>query len=129
MIMAVAEWTPSAVFSRGARSLARPLPVNLSVTNVPGPQQALYLLGSELLEYYGAFPLMEHTGLAISLVSYNGRIFWGFNADRDLLPDLNYFVRYVNASVEELAQTAGVDLKGLLPSARPKEEAPDATTS
>ena len=129
MIMAVAEWTPSALFSRAARVLAGPLPVNLSVSNLPGPQQPLYLFGSEMVEWFGAAPLSEHTGLAISLASYNGRMCWGFSADRDLVPDLVQLVKYVRESLEDLAQAAGVDVKGLPTEVLPAPEATDAAAS
>ncbi len=122
MIMAVAEWTPSALFSRAARALAGPLPVNLSVSNVPGPQQPLYLLGSQMVEWFGAAPLSQHTGLAISLVSYNGRVCWGFSADRDLVPDLVQLVSYVRESLGELAHVAGVEAKGLPAEVFPEPE-------
>ncbi len=123
MIMAVAEWTPSVLFSRAARVLAGPLPVNLSVSNVPGPQQPLYLLGSQMVEWFGAAPLSQHTGLAISLVSYNGRVCWAFSADRDLVPDLIQLVHYVRESLEDLAHAAGIELKGIPPEVLPPAEA------
>ncbi len=129
MIMAVAEWTPSALFSRAARVLAGPLPVNLSVSNVPGPQQPLYLLGSEMVEWFGAAPLSGQMGLAISLVSYNGRICWGFGADRDLVPDLVQLVHYVRESLEDLAHAAGIDVKGLPAEPLPTAEASDTAPS
>ena len=124
----MAEWTPSALFSRGARALARPLPVHLTITNVPGPRQARYLLGAEQLEWYGAFPLMKHTGLGISIVSYNGRMCWSFNADRDLIPDLAYFVKSIGATLAELSAVSGVGIVGLEPDAAPGSDESDRET-
>ncbi len=117
VLSAAVEWTPSLLLSLAGRALARPMPVNLVVTNVPGPQQPVYLLGCEMLAGYGAAPLMAHTGLGISVTSYNGRLFWGFNADRDLLPDLARFTAATAAAFEELARAAGVELKERPPAA------------
>jgi WS/DGAT/MGAT family acyltransferase len=111
VLSAAAEWTPSVLMSLAGRALAPPLSVNLVVTNVPGPQHALYLLGCEMLSGYGAVPLLDHTGLSIAVTSYNGRLCWGFNADRALLPDLRRFVEGTAAAFDELARAAGVDLK------------------
>jgi len=65
---------------------------NLVVTNVPGPRDALYLLGARMAEIYPQVPLFTNQGLGIALFSYDGRLFWGFNADWDTMPDLHEFV-------------------------------------
>jgi diacylglycerol O-acyltransferase / wax synthase len=123
MMMAVAEWTPSVLLSLGARAANGP--INMIVTNVPGPQLPLYLLGAELLESYPQVPLLENTGLGVALFSYNGRLCWGFNADYDLVPDLFVFVRQIQKAFDELARAAGVDLTKQAASAR--EDAPQRT--
>ena len=102
----VAEWTPSTLLSLGARMLTRALPFNLVVTNVPGPQMPLYLLGSRMQENYGHLPLTDYLGLGIVLFSYAGGLTWGFTADWDLIPDLHEFVSAVRAAFEELRTTA-----------------------
>lgn len=104
MMMAVAEWTPSVLLSLGARATRGP--INMIVTNVPGPQIPLYMLGAELLESYPMVPLLENTGLGVALFSYNGRMCWGFNADYDLVPDLSMFVRLIGKSFAELRRAA-----------------------
>jgi WS/DGAT/MGAT family acyltransferase len=106
MMMAAAEWAPQALLSLGARAASGP--INMIVTNVPGPQFPLYSLGARLLELYPLVPLLENTGLGVALFSYDGRLCWGFNADYDLLPDLRIFVRATDASFRELCQVAGV---------------------
>lgn len=77
-------------------------PYNLIVTNVPGPPVPLYLLGARLLAAYPMVPLFENQGLGVALTSYDGRIYWGFNADWDLVPDLHHFANDVETSFEEL---------------------------
>ena len=103
-----AEWTPSTLLSLGARNITRLLPFNLVVTNVPGPQVPMYTLGATLLEIYPHVPLMDHLGLGIALISYDGRLFWGFNADYDLVPDLPAFVQAMREAFEELRALADV---------------------
>ncbi len=106
VLLRAAEWTPSTVMSLGARNLSSLSPFNTVVTNVPGPQQPMYLLGSQLLGVYPHVPLVEGIGLGIALMSYNGTMHWGINADRDLVPDLHQFVLDLEASIDELRELA-----------------------
>jgi diacylglycerol O-acyltransferase / wax synthase len=85
-----------------ARLLAEHVPANLVVTNIPGPQRRQFLLESELGEAFSLVPLAAGQGLGIALYSYNGVMHWGFNADRDLLPDLERFVRAVDIELGQL---------------------------
>jgi hypothetical protein len=43
-------------------------------------------------------------------MTYNGTVFWGFTADYDLVPDLEYFVDLIERSFAELAALAGIDV-------------------
>ncbi|MGH7895299.1 MAG: WS/DGAT/MGAT family O-acyltransferase [Candidatus Binatia bacterium] len=101
-------WTPSTLLSLGSRMALRALPFNIVVTNVPGPQVPLYLLGARMLDNYGHLPLTDYLGLGIVLFSYAGRLCWGFTGDWDLLPDLADFVRATQESFAELCAAAGV---------------------
>ena len=62
---------------------SRALPFNLVVTNVPGPQVPLYMLGAEMHDNYGFIPLMDGLCLGIVLFSYAGSLCWGFTCDWD----------------------------------------------
>ena len=109
----VAEWTPSTLLSLGARMVTRALPFNIVVTNVPGPQVPLYLLGAEMLDNYGQAPLTDYLGIVIVLFSYAGKLCWGFNGDWDLVPDLAEFVAAVDASFRELQAAAKpIEMRG-----------------
>ena len=110
VLMQAAEWTPSTILSLAARNLTRMTPFNTVVTNVPGPQQPMYMLGSRLVEVYPHVPLVDNLGLGIALMSYDGRVFSGFNADYDLVPDLEHFVVLIERSFAELAAAAGVEI-------------------
>jgi WS/DGAT/MGAT family acyltransferase len=113
----VADWTPSTLLSLGARNMTRLLPFNLVVTNVPGPQIPLYMMGAKMVDSFPNVPLADNLGLGIALFSYDGRIYWGFNADYDLVPDLDLFVGFVEESFREIQRAAGIEPKR--PSARP----------
>ncbi len=102
-LTAVGEWTPSTLLSLGAQMLTRALPFNLVVTNVPGPQLPLYLLGARMLDNFGLIPLLDNLCLGVVLFSYDGKLCWGFTGDWDLLPDLHDFVLDIEASFRELA--------------------------
>ena len=106
MLTQVAEWTPSTLLALGARNATRLLPFNMVVTNVPGPQFPMHLFGARMLECYPHVPLTENLGLGIALMSYDGKLFWGLNADYDLVPDLPAFTAALGASFAELLSLA-----------------------
>ncbi len=99
-LMAAAEWMTPGLLARGA-GLAKG-PINMIVTNVPGPQFPLYSVGAKMHGMYPMVPLLDGTGLGVALFSYEGRLCWGFNADSGLVPDLDAFVGDVAASFEEI---------------------------
>lgn len=107
MLMSAAELAPSGFLSLGARLASGP--INAVVTNVPGPQLPLYLLGARMEAIVPQVPLIEGIGLGIALISYDGRVFWGFTGDAELVPDLAALVEYIDASFTALASAAGVE--------------------
>lgn len=109
MMMAVAEWTPASLLSLGSQSSSGP--VNSIVTNVPGPQIPLYLQGARMLACYPQVPLLEGMGLGIALMSYDGKICWGFNANPEVVPDLPDFVELVRQSIARVADAAAVEVR------------------
>lgn len=116
--MKLANWAGPALVALGTRFAARTTPYNLIVTNVPGPQFPLYLLDAPLLQAYPQVPLFENQGLGVALFSYDGRMWWGFNADWDLVPDLRAFAGDVEASFAELRGRSGARAAAHHPGAR-----------
>ncbi len=98
----VAEYAVPGVVGLGVRLLSRLHPYNLIVTNVPGPQVPLYLLGARLLGGFPQVPLFENQGLGIALFSYCGSLGFGFNADREVVPDIDAFAAAVARGFAEL---------------------------
>jgi WS/DGAT/MGAT family acyltransferase len=100
----VLEWTGATLLGLAMRLASQASPFNLVVTNVPGPPTPLYLLGARMLEAYPLVPLFMGQALGIALFSNAGKLFWGFNADWDALPDLRDLIDAVDASFAELQQ-------------------------
>ncbi len=75
---------------------------NLVVTNVPGPQVPLYAGGARMLETYPVVPLADGQGLAVGVTSYDGGLFYGFNADRDALADVDVLAASTGEAFDEL---------------------------
>ncbi|QXU52407.1 wax ester/triacylglycerol synthase family O-acyltransferase [Rhodococcus sp. LW-XY12] len=75
---------------------------NLMITNAPGPQHPLYLTGARLLEIFPVSPLLKNQALSIALTSYDGKIYYGLNADRDAMPDVDVAATLIQESLEEL---------------------------
>jgi WS/DGAT/MGAT family acyltransferase len=93
---------------------------NLLVTNVPGPQFPIYVLGRELLDTYPIAFLPENQSLAVAVMSYNGRMDFGLLGDYDAMPDLEALGDAVKESLEELVEAAG----GRKPKRRRRTTAP-----
>jgi hypothetical protein len=108
LMFSIMDAMPTGMLSLGAQAATGLM--NSIVTNVPGPQFPLYLLGAEMLEMFPQVPLFAGVGLGIALISYNGRVCWGFNADPGLVPDLDAFVELVGDSLENLAAAAHLRL-------------------
>jgi WS/DGAT/MGAT family acyltransferase len=108
-INTIAEWTTSSLLSLAAQAARSS--TNSIVTNVPGPQFPFYLLGAEQLAMYPQAPLLPNMGLAVGLISYNGRVCWGITADLDRVPDLDFFAELVQGSFQRLAKAVGVELR------------------
>ncbi|MBW2268891.1 MAG: wax ester/triacylglycerol synthase family O-acyltransferase [Deltaproteobacteria bacterium] len=102
LIMAMAEWTPTVLLTLASRSASGSAPYNMMVTNVPGPQFPLYLLGAKMEALYSQVPIADCTALGVALVSYDGKLCWGFNADFEIVPDLDAFVRCIENAFAEL---------------------------
>src|SRR6478735_6842902 len=79
---------------------------NVLITNVPGAQKQMYVAGTKLLETYSVPPLLHNQVLAIGVTSYNGMLYFGINADRDAMSDVDVFPTLLGESLEELLEAA-----------------------
>jgi diacylglycerol O-acyltransferase len=79
---------------------------NLLITNVPGAQNQMYVAGTKLLETYAVPPLLHNQVMAIGVTSYNGMLFFGVNADRDAMSDVDMMPSLLRESLDELLEAA-----------------------
>jgi diacylglycerol O-acyltransferase len=103
----LAGFAPPTLHSLGAR-VASGLSkrwFNLVVTNVPGPQQPLYAGQARMLAAYPVVPLAKGQAVSIGLTSYDGGVFYGLNADRDAMPDIDVLAQCIEDSLAELLET------------------------
>jgi hypothetical protein len=104
----LAGFASPTILSQAARLQQRQRSFNVVVTNVPGPQVPLYLLGRRLRALYPVLPLAERQALGIAVTSYDGRLGFGLLADYDALPDLEVLADALRTSIDALAGGASV---------------------
>jgi WS/DGAT/MGAT family acyltransferase len=110
----LAGFAPPTILSQAARLQARQRFFNLVVTNVPGPQFPLYVLGRRLQVLYPVVPLARRQALGIAVMSYDGYLGFGLLADYDALPGLEGLARDLRWAIAALARAAKA------PTTRPK---------
>src|SRR5918994_4368078 len=121
-LTSLADFAPPTIMSQAARLQSRQRFFNLVVTNVPGPQIPLYLLGRHLQAFYPVVPLAHHQALGIAIMSYDGRLGFGLLGDYDAMPDLEDLAADLEKAIAALSRAAGVKAR---PQAR--KPAPEAT--
>jgi hypothetical protein len=104
----LAGFAPPTILSQAARLQARQSFFNLVVTNVPGPQFPLYLLGRRLRVLYPVVPLAQRQALGIAVMSYDGHLGFGLLGDYDALPELDSIAKDLEWAIDGLARSAGV---------------------
>lgn len=92
---------------------------HLTITNVPGPQEPVYMAGEQLAEVYPAIPLIDGRAVSIGVTSYHGSVFYGIVADRDAVPDIDVLGQCISEALEELVETVG-PRRGRAPRGRQK---------
>ncbi|MBT7430466.1 MAG: DUF1298 domain-containing protein, partial [Ilumatobacter sp.] len=85
------------------RFVSRQIPMNLVVTNVPGPPIPLYLRGAPLVETYPYVEVIDNEGLTIAVVSYADTLFFGITGDRDVMHDIADLATAIAVEFDELA--------------------------
>lgn len=106
-LVGMTGFAPPTLHAMGARvasSLTRRM-FNTVVTNVPGPQVPLYAAGAELLAIYPVVPIAKGQAVSIGVTSYNGGVFFGLNADRDSMPDVDVLTQCIGDSLAALVST------------------------
>jgi len=102
----LAGFASPTLHSLGARlgsAMSRRL-FNLIITNVPGPQQPLYVGNARMLSAYPVVPLARGQAVSIGLTSYDGGVYFGLNGDRDAMPDLDVLGQCLVDSLADLVE-------------------------
>jgi WS/DGAT/MGAT family acyltransferase len=100
------NFMPPTVLAQAARLGFSPRLYNVLVTNVPGPQFPVYLLGRQMLELFPVAFLAPTHLLAIGIISYNGRVTLGLLGDYDGVPDLDLLAKEIENALDELVTAA-----------------------
>ena len=108
----LAGFASPTLHSLGARlgmAMSRRL-FNLIITNVPGPQQPLYVGDALMLSTYPVMPLASWQAVSIGLTSYDGGVYFGLNGDRTAMPDLDVLGQCLVDALAELVESRDATL-------------------
>ena len=105
-LVGLAGLAPPALHSFLARSLFASRLFNVTITNVPGPQQPLYAFGAPMVEVLPLVPLAADHALGIAIVSYDGRLVFGINGDWDAVPEIDVVAHGIEQALAQLAELA-----------------------
>jgi WS/DGAT/MGAT family acyltransferase len=101
-LTAVQNFAPPTVLAQASRLNFSTRLFNLLVTNVPGPQMPLYLLGRPMVDAFPIPFLAENHGLSVAVMSYNGRLNFGILGDYDAIPDIQVIADGISDSRDDL---------------------------
>jgi diacylglycerol O-acyltransferase / wax synthase len=100
------DFAPPTIMGQAARLQSRQRMFNLVITNIPGPQFPLYLLGRKLEAIFPMVPLAENQAVCFAIMSYNGQLNFGLTGDYDAMPDIDALATDLQDSIDELAEAA-----------------------
>ena len=107
LLTQLADFAPPTIAGQAARLQSRQRFFNLVVTNIPGPQFPLYLMGRRMERVFPMVPLAKNQGVCIGVMSYDGQVNFGLIGDYDGMPDLEDLAKDLEASIDELIEAAG----------------------
>jgi diacylglycerol O-acyltransferase / wax synthase len=128
LLTELADFAPPTVAGQAARLQARQRFFNLVVTNIPGPQFPLYLMGHRMERVFPMVPLAKNQGICVGIMSYDGQVNFGLIGDYDGMPDLDDLAKDLEASIAELIEAAG-GRPGILRRFVPRSQAREAAGS
>jgi diacylglycerol O-acyltransferase len=107
LLTQLADFAPPTIAAQAARLQARQRFFNLVVTNIPGPQFPLFLLGRRMERVFPMVPLAQRQALCIGVMSYDGQVNFGLIGDFDTMADLGDLAVHLEDSIAELIDAAG----------------------
>jgi diacylglycerol O-acyltransferase / wax synthase len=111
-LAAVNNLAPPTILAQASRLNFSTRLFNLLVTNIPGPQLPLYVLGRELEDLFPVAFLPENHALAIAIMSYNGGVDYGLLGDFDALGDIDVIAQGIDDALRELLDAAATARQG-----------------
>ncbi|MDQ6779078.1 MAG: wax ester/triacylglycerol synthase family O-acyltransferase [Actinomycetota bacterium] len=108
VLTSLSGFAPPTIVAQATRLQSRQRFFNVVVTNVPGPQFPLYMLGRRLEAIFPLVPLAKNTALGIAIMSYKGQLNFGLTADFDALQDVETLAEEIESCIEEIAAAAVV---------------------
>jgi diacylglycerol O-acyltransferase len=99
----IVDFAPTTIASQAARLQPAQRFFNLVVTNVPGPQFPLFVLGRQMESIFPMVPLARRQALCVGIMSYNGQVDFGLIGDYDAMADLESFGLDLENAIGELA--------------------------
>ena len=106
MLLGMTEYIAPTLMSLAARVVHRQPFFNLIVTNVPGPQQPLYMMGARLIEAFPIVPLTRNLSVVVGILSYDGTLHFGLWGDRDACADVEVLAGGIEDAFAELLKIA-----------------------
>ena len=103
-VMRALGFAPMPVQRLASRLVASPRAFNLTVSNIPGPREPLYMLGCELAEAYPVVPIADHHALSIGVTTVGESAHFGLYADPESLPDGDRLAAAIDRSIDELTE-------------------------
>ena len=103
------DFAPTTIASQAARLQPAQRFFNLVVTNVPGPQFPLYVLGREMESIFPLVPLARRQALCVGIMSYKGQVDFGLVGDYDAMADLESFGLVLDGAVAEMVAASGIE--------------------
>ncbi len=106
ILTGLADFAPPTIASQAARLQSAQRFFNLVVTNIPGPQIPLYVLGRKMLALFPMVPLAQNQAVCVGIMSYNGNLHFGLIGDYDAMSDLGSLALDLEAAIDELSAAA-----------------------
>jgi WS/DGAT/MGAT family acyltransferase len=102
--MAAIRYLPRTAQHALTRRIASPRTFNLTVSNIPGPREPMYMRGCELEAAYPVVPIADKHAVSVGMTTIRDRVCFGLYAASEPLPDSDDLARAVEASIDELLE-------------------------
>ena len=101
-VLRALKYAPHPIQNIASKLISSPRAFNLTVSNIPGPAEPLYMKGCELEEAYPVVPLADSHAVSIGITTIKDGAFFGVYADRETMPDADLLAQDIDESIEEL---------------------------